>query len=207
MRALAIVLLLSFVCLFLYLPAMQPAEQWVQRLHAELQLHTRAWGPAHAQCILDDAIERSAGLRRAAPSLPGPADSAPGSPIDAAMATQVGATVARLADSAYLRSIEMLMTLAVFRLSALLSVLPWVVGPGLAAVVDGLVRRRIKSREFLQHHPEEFAAGLCCMLLTVGVAAIASILPVSVHPLFLLALPLAFVLSARLAIANYHTRA
>jgi hypothetical protein len=207
MRALAIVLLLSFVCLFLYLPAVQPADHWMKRLHVELQLHARAWGRGHAQRVLDDAIRRSAGLRRATPSLQEPQDRASGSPVDAAMATQMNATAARLTDSAYLRSIEMLVTLAAFRVSALLSVLPWLMGIGLAAVVDGLVRRRIKSREFLQHHPEAFAAGLCGMLLTLGVTAITSILPVVVHPMFELAMPLAFAMSARLAIANYHARA
>jgi hypothetical protein len=208
-RVLAIVQGLVFVCLLLYLPAVQPAEQWMQRLRDEVRLHQIAWGPQHTQRTLEQALQRSAGLRQAAPSLQPPSEtpSSPAGPMDAAIAAQMSAAVARLSDSSYLRAMEMLMTVAMFRLSALLSVLPWVAGPALTLPIDGVIRRKIKSREFLQHRPEAFAAGLAGMLLALGMSAIAFIAPLTVHPLFLFSVPLALALCLRLAIANYHARA
>ncbi|WP_377705340.1 DUF4400 domain-containing protein [Pseudoduganella sp. UC29_71] len=199
-RIVSIASLLGLLVLVLYLPSATPASAFVNRVRAEHGLHGTAWGQAHAQAALAralSAVERpvAAPLMPIYPSGQGRAGTAAGRQLDT-----VGQ---RIVGSGYLRSLNALLLLAVFRLAALAQLAPGLLMLAGACLADGLVRRWVKSREFSRHHPEIWIVSVCLGWLAVCGAVICSALPIAV-PVALLPL-LASVLCAciGMAIANY----
>jgi hypothetical protein len=76
----------------------------------------------------------------------------------------------------------------------------------LAALLDGFIRRIVKSNEFLQHKAELFALHASLAILIACGAVVAFVLPVTVHPLVLALVPAAIGVFGSLAVANYHRR-
>ena len=113
---------------------------------------------------------------------------------------------ARLFNNQYFKSIGALFALATYRFSAFVEWLPYLSVFVLAALLDGFIRRIVKSKEFLQHKPELFALHASLVILIVCGTVVAFVLPVTVHPLLLALVPASIGIFGSLAVANYHHR-
>lgn len=199
-RVVSIASLLILLVLVLYLPSATPASVFFDRVRAEHGLHGTAWGHGHAQAALAralSAVERpvAAPLMPAGTPRQGRAETAAGRQLDT-----VGQ---RILGSGYLRSLNALLLLAVFRLAALAQLAPGLLMLAGACLADGLVRRWVKSREFSRHHPEIWIASVCLGWLAICGTVICSVLPVSVPVTLLPLLASVLCVCTGVAIANY----
>jgi hypothetical protein len=112
----------------------------------------------------------------------------------------------RLLNNAYFRSVETLLTLASYRLAALIEAVPFLLVVMTAAVFDGFVLRIVKSKEFRRHDPEMFAAHVCGAILTVCATVGSCVLPATFTLPILWIAPLVLCFFASRAVANFHRR-
>lgn len=199
-RGVTIASLIMLLLLVLYLPAVTPPSTFFESIRGEYAAHGGAWGEARALKALESALAlldrpAAAPLMTGASVQQGRAATAAGRQFDT-----VGR---RLLESDYLRAFNALALLAGFRLALLAQLAPGLLLLAVAYVVDGLVRRWVKGREFAHHHPEVWTGSVCVAWLMSCAAVISSVLPVAV-PLVLL--PVLFggvCLCTAVAIANY----
>lgn len=205
-RVVTVVSLLCLLVLVLYLPSAHPAERFLAQLRAEHRAMTAFWGDAPALRILSRSLSMQDSARQATP-VPAAADAPPASAVDGAVAREMASVNQRLFDNAYFRSIDALVLLAAFRLSTLLEWLPWLAAFCAAALVDGVSVRLVKSKEFRHHDPELFALFACLAIVTACATVVAFVVPVTLHPLAMPAVPLLISLLLGRALANFHRRA
>jgi len=202
--ALSVAVLLASVFV-LYLPSVHSPEWFIEQLSIEHQLNADFWGAQHAAAImarmLDFHIE-------ALPDPGGPvlANAQSATQTDAAVVTQMTQLTGRLINNEYLKSIETLVVLASYRFSELVEWLPILTVFVAAAWFDGFVRRIVKSREFLRHSPGLFAVHSCLVIVVILGALVAFVVPLTLHPLALAAVPIPIGIFGGLAIANFHRR-
>ena len=204
-RFVATASLLALLILVLYLPSAHPPERFMNQLRAEHALNADFWGREPAMRILSRMLELQAVANEVAP-IPTQAKAAVPNAIDVAVGKQMAEVNARLFDNAYFRSVEALLALASYRLSALFEPLPFLLIFMAAAVFDGFVLRTVKSKEFRRHEPEMFAVHACGAIVTVCATVVALVLPVTIAPPVLCMLPVAVSLFAGGAAANFHRR-
>ena len=204
-RAVAVFSLSTLLLLILYLPSAHPPERFVQQLQQEHLRASDVWGIATADRILDRAMAMTS---RAGAASPLPTHHA--APEGQRSAGRIGQEMAqvnrRLFDNAYFRSIEALLELASYRLSALLEWAPKSLFLMLALLADSFARRVIKAHEFTRHDPELFALCLSAAIVTTCACALSLALPVSVHPLAWAAAPLGMAAPIARAVADFHRR-
>ena len=205
-RFVATASLLALLILVLYLPSAHPPERFMNQLRAEHALNADFWGNEPAMRILSRMLELQAVANEVAPIPIHAATAAAPNVLDFAMGKQMLEVNARLFNNAYFRSVETLLALASYRLSALLEPLPLLLIFVVATLVDGFVLRIVKAKEFRRHEPEMFAVHACGMIVTTCATVIALVLPVTLAPPMLCSVPLAFCLFASRAIANFHRR-
>ncbi|WP_093555030.1 DUF4400 domain-containing protein [Pseudoduganella namucuonensis] len=199
-RGVTIASLIMLLLLVLYLPAVTPPSAFFERIRSEYAAHGEAWGDARAHRALESAL---ALLDR-----PVVAPLMPGASVQQGRATtaaghQFDTVGRRLLDSDYLRAFNALALLASFRLALLGQLAPGLLLLAVAYVVDGVVRRWVKGREFVHHHPDVWTGSVCAAWLVACAAVMGLVLPV--------ALPLALLpimgggacLCIAVAIANY----
>jgi len=75
-----------------------------------------------------------------------------------------------------------------------------------AVLFDGFLVRIVKSKEFLLHNPEMFAVHICAAIMTACATVIAFVLPITLHPLALPAVPVVVSVFLSRAVANFHRR-
>lgn len=204
-RAVGVVLLTTLLVLALYLPSAYPPERFLGHVRVEHELNDRVWGREAALRILDRALVLQGGSQQTL--VPPAIAAAPNrSPLDAALADQISRATARLFGNSYFRSAQALAALGIFRLSSLLEWLPVLV-PFLAATLfDGAMRRIVKSKEFIRHDPEAYAISGSLLAFTCGAAAVALIVPVTLHPYLMAGAALAAGVLGPIAVANFHAR-
>ncbi len=112
----------------------------------------------------------------------------------------------RLFNNSYCRSIDTLLALAIWRLSTLIEWLPALVAFMLAPLLDGFLMRIVKAKEFLQHSTEMFALYVCATIMTACATILIFVLPITLHPLVLSAVPIAIDVFASRALADFHLR-
>lgn len=199
-RGVAIASLVTLLLLVLYLPAVTPPAAFFERVRSEYSAHGTAWGQGRAHRALEGAmtmLERpmSAPLINGASAQQGRAATATGRQFD---------TVSRrLLDSDYLHAFNALALLAGFRIAVLAQLAPGLLCLAAAYVVDGLVRRWVKGREFTHPHPEVWAGSVCCACIALCATIISSVLPVAVPLALLPSLAGGACLATAFAIANY----
>lgn len=203
-RVVAVVSLLCLLVLVLYLPSAHPPERFLAQLRTEHQATVIFWGEAPALRILSRALGMQDSARQA-PPVPSAAD-APAGTVDGAVAHKMASVNQRLFNNAYFRSIDALVLLAAFRLSTLLEWLPWLAAFAAAVLVDGLILRLIKSKEFRQHDPELFALYACLAIVTGWATVVGFVVPVTLHPLVMPAVPLLISLLLSRAVGSFHRR-
>ena len=204
-RIVAVVSLLCLLVLVLYLPSAHPPERFLAQLRMEHQVTTAFWGETPALRILSRALGLQDSARQATP-VPSAADAPPSSALGGAVAHEMASVNQRLFDNAYFRSIDALVLLAAFRLSTLLEWLPWLAAFALAVLVDGGIVRLIKSKEFRQHDPELFALHACLAIVVACATVVGFVLPVTLHPLVMPAIPIAISVLLSWAVASFHRR-
>ncbi|NVD97684.1 DUF4400 domain-containing protein [Massilia sp. BJB1822] len=203
-RAVTITSLLALLMLVLYLPSAYPAQAFLAQIRAEHAQHRAFWGETHALRMLETLFVLQAASPRQAPLMPAPEAGRP--PVDSAVHGEVGAIGGRLAGSAYLRSLNALVLLATYRLAVLACLLPATALFLALAIADGMIRRAVKSKEFIAHRPELFALGMCGTIMSTCAAVMACVVPAALPPLLLPSMPLTSGALINLALANYHKK-
>lgn len=204
-RAVAVASLLSLLALAVYLPSAHPPERFLAQLRTEHQSIAAYWGEAPSGRILAGAMSLHDTMRQVAP-VPSSLDAMSASAVGSAAAQEMASVNQRLMDNAYFRSIDALVLLAAFRLSTLTEWLPWLMVLAAAAMADGWTTRLIRAKEFRQHDPELFALYSCLAVITACAAAIGFVVPTTLHPLVIPAVPVAIGLLVGRAVSNFHLR-
>lgn len=199
-RGVAIASLVSLLLLVLYLPAVTPPTVFFERVRSEYAIHRATWGEGRAHRALEGAM---AMLERplSAPLMDGQTVQQGGAAT--AAGHQFNVVSRRLLDSDYLRAFNALALLSGFRLAVLMQLAPGLLCLAAAYVVDGMVRRWVKGREFAHHHPEIWTGSMCFACLTLCAAIISSVLPVLVPLSLLPSLAGCVCFAISFAIANY----
>ncbi len=203
-RAVSIVSLMMLLVLVLYLPSAHPPEHFIGLLRIEHELNAKVWGHEYALRMLSRMLALHAQTQQASP-LPQTftAPSAPGQ-IDGAVAAQLLQMTSRLVHNPYLRSLDALLALASYRLAVFLEWLPFLLVFVVAAVCDGAVRRIVKSKEFRQHSPERYALSVSMAIMLACGTVVAFVLPLTLHPVVLPAMPVGIGVFANIALGNFH---
>lgn len=205
-RIAAIATMVLFLCLFFYLPSVYGPERFLDQIHIEHDLNDRSCGEAHALRVLDRAITLHGEVQSNAPSPAAVSAAAASSPVETVAAQRLAEATARLFNNHYTRSIDALVTLFLFRLSGLLEWLALLVGFVVACVIDGYLRRSIKSKQFEQHSAELFSFYMALGVLIVCGSLVLFLLPVTIHPFALIAPPVLVGLFGNQGIANFHAQ-
>lgn len=197
--------MLAILCIVLYIPSSVPPERFLDVLRNEHALNESVWGEATAQRILSRMLD----MQEAGKQLSTPPESASqpqaGSAVDTAVAKQMGQVSTRLFGNPYFRSIDALFVLVTYRLSALVELVPLLLIFCGVVVVDGLVLRQVRAREFVPHSAELYGGSVVGGIAVGSAVVVACFLPLRLHPMFvtLSLLLMLFVLSR--ALANYHS--
>jgi hypothetical protein len=201
-RVTAIVSLMALLILVLYLPSRYPAQRFFEQLRLEHEQSMNYWGEQAAWQMLDRALRLQGNAASASP-IPSDRD-APSAPRFNAVAGEMSAINQRLFNNPYFRSVDALLVLACYRLSALLEWLPWLAVFVLAAMADALQVRVLKANEFVQHNPEMYALHATLAITVACSVVIACVLPWTWHPLLLPLAPLVVLTLLCLALGQYH---
>lgn len=202
-RAVAIASLVSLLALVLYLPSVRPASAFIATVRSEHAVLTDFWGRQHALQMLGRMLSWQPKVMSTPPLLPAgkPAAAANGN-VD----QEVAALGNRLLNNDYFRSLNGLFVLAIYRMAVILGLLPGVVPFVLAAIVDGFVRRAVKSKEFRGHNPEVFSACASGAIIAACVLVVLCAVPIVLAPALLPSLLVGAGCLAGTGIANYHKR-
>ena len=198
----ALTLLLIFV---LYLPAANPPERFLAQIRSEHTINASFWGEARAEFILDRALTMNQALSAASP-VPSTAQAPQTDRMAQAVAHEMERVNQRFFGNTYFRSIDSLLLLATFRLAALFEWLPVQAFVVLAIVIDGLIVRILRSKEFKPHDPEWFALHACAFVLLAGTNVLAFVVPITIAPTVLATVPIAGAFFLGRVIANFHRR-
>lgn len=205
-RIVAIATMALFLCLFFYLPSVYGPDRFLDQIHVEHALNERFCGEAHALRVLDRAITLHGDVEARSPR-PAAASAAPlSSRVDAVAAYRLAEATAQLFNNHYTRSIDALLTLFLFRVAGLIDWLPFLMAFVVACVLDGYLRRSVKSSEFEEHSAEHVGVYWALGTLVVCGSLVLSLLPVTFHPFFLIVPPILVGVFGNQAIANYHGR-
>jgi len=197
--------LLALLVLVLYLPSACPPQRFIEQVRIEAGLNNAIWGKEHATRILARMLDIQATTKKGNP-VPSIADAPSPAGADAAVANEMRQVNRRLFNNPYFQSIDALLILATYRLSALVEWLPVLLVFMLAVLFDGFLVRIIKSKEFGQHNPEVYALNASAAIMTACATVLAFVLPITLHPLALPMVPLSISIFMSRAVANFHRR-
>jgi hypothetical protein len=202
-RIVTIFSLVSLLMLVLYLPAAKPAGAFISHVRIEHASLAEFWGQDHAIAMLAKMLDLQP-------------DSTPNPPLisiaqgpagrGGKVPPEVAAVGSRLLNNEYFRSLNALLVLATYRAAVVLYLFPGLVPFFVAALVDGVVRRSVKGKDFSGHNPEVFAVCMsgaivaCCCLVITCVLPIQ--LPVALMPVLMFCCGAL----ANIGLANYHKR-
>ncbi len=204
-RFVSTVSLLVLLVLVLYLPSVYPPNQFFDQVRIEHALNAQFWGERNAADILArmlDFQEAKTQVLPASPTVNPRGANTGGNPV----AFQMTQVTNRFFNNPYFRSISSLFVLASYRFSALIEWLPILLVFMAVVLLDGVLVRMIKSKEFLQHNPQIFALFACASIATACATIIAFVLPITLNPLTISILPIVLSVFMRQAVANFHRR-
>lgn len=201
--AVCVVLVTVFV---LYVPSAHPPAYFVEQLRFEHNSTVAFWGQDHAMRILARMLALRSHVKDASPVAQPVERVEAGSPVNAALTSQVVQVTTRLYSNEYFNAVEALLVLASYRYAELVE---WLGALAILIPViwfDALVRRIVKSKEFLHHNPEVYGLHLCFLILLLGATIIAFVLPAALPPWTWALMPIGFAFFSGFAIANFHRR-
>lgn len=201
-RVVATLSLLVLGTLVLYLPSTTPADHFLRQIRIEHGLSAQQFGPA----VADAALSRTVAWLAKPPTASDVGGTPPsvGNPV---IIAQVAALSERLQHNPYLLAINALLALATFRLCLMLEWLALLMPFTVLCLCDGAMLRVVKSREFRAHDPEVMAA---CSVLSIVLACallILLVMPRTLPPVWLVAIPAIIAGLLGRAVANFHRRA
>lgn len=204
-RIVVIGTMLVFLALLFYLPSAYEGATFIERIRVEYDESVEHWGEEHALGALSAAAGLHATQRK--PPAPGTVQSSvPRVGVDNAAAQRLAQASERLVNNQYVRSINALLSLFIYRLVATLSLYPLGLLFLIAGLADGLAVRKIRARELGLHDPEVFATfGAATAFILCG-TAIMFLLPIHIHPLLLLLPPIFASACLNQVVANYRAR-
>jgi Domain of unknown function (DUF4400) len=197
-------MMLAILCIVLYIPSASPPERFTEVLRAEHAVHRDVWGAAVADRILGRMLDMQQGTPPLSEPPPHAVQAGGQSAVDAAVAAQMAQVNMRLFGNPYFRSIDSLFALATYRLSAIMELLPLLLFFLVVVVVDGLVLRQVRAKEFVAHSAEMFGGSLVAAIVLGAMVAVSVFLPIRLHPMFFTLSLLAMLFALSRAIANYH---
>jgi hypothetical protein len=204
-RFVSTVSLLVLLVLVLYLPSVYPPNRFFDQVRIEHDLNATFWDERHAALILTRMLDFHDIKKQVDPLSPladAPVPNTGSNPV----AFQMTQVTNRFFNNPYFRSIDSLFVLASYRVSALIEWLPVLLVFMAVVLLDGLLIRIIKSKEFLQHNPQIFSLYACATIATSCVTAIAFVLPVTLNPVAIPILPIVLSVFISRAAANFHRR-
>ena len=204
-RVVSTVSLVLVLMLVLYLPSAYSPERFIHQLRMEHGLTVGFWGHDAATRIMSRTLDLQTTVKEVGP-VPSLTDTFAVSAIDQAVAKQMSHVNERLFNNPYFRSIDALLALATYRFSVLLESLPVLVLFMAPVLFDGYVLRIVKSKEFIQHHPERFALYACAAIIIACATVIAFVLPVTLSPFVLTLVPAVLSICVGRSIAHFHRR-
>lgn len=205
-RGVLVVSLTTLLVLVLYLPSAYPPQRFIAELRTEHAQLAAFWSVERAERVLIRALDIQAATAQHIP-IPDVRAASTLATMQSAVAAEMSAVNARLFDSPYFRSVDALLLLASYRLFATLEWLPSLALFAAAATLDAGVVRSIKARQFGHHDPEAFAACAAGTVVLVCGTLVAFVLPATLPPWMMLALPIAMIVLAAGAMRNVHRRA
>ncbi len=204
-RFVSTVSLLVLLILVLYLPSVYPPDRFFDQVRIEHDLNVAFWEERHATRILTRMLDFHDIKKQVDPTSPlvgAQRPTAGSNPV----ATQMAQVTSRFFNNPYFRSIDSLLVLASYRVSALIEWLPVLLVFVAVVLLDGFLLRIIKSKEFLQHNPQVFSLYACATIATSCAAAIAFVLPITLNPVAIPVLPVVLSVFMSRAAANFHRR-
>ncbi|WP_247869564.1 DUF4400 domain-containing protein [Herbaspirillum sp. ST 5-3] len=205
-RVVSAVSLVLVLIAVLYLPAAHPPQRFLSQLRIEHELNADFWGGEYALRILARMLDLHEERQQASP-LPRTFTETPTpGQVDVAVAAQMAQMTSRLTGNPYFRSLDALLALTTYRYSVFAQWLPYLLVFVLAAVFDGAMWRLVKGKEFLQHSPEMYALYASMAIMVACGTVVAFVIPVTLHPVFLVTVPIWIGIFAGLALANFHIR-
>jgi len=202
LRGLLLVTLVGVIAIVLYFPSTIGAEQYYAMLREERFSVAALWGEGQSSRI--DALAGRMYRASLDPPVPGPLGNV--DRVDAAnRAAGAGADqlLARLGNNDYARSLEAALSVATYRFAAFLMFMPFFVPFTVAAIVDGLTERKIRSVGFTND-----SAGLYGMYGGFAVLLLCGVLvslawPDLVPPTLLALIPISIAVLIGRAAANF----
>lgn len=202
-RIVTICSLVSLLMLVLYLPAAKPAEVFISQVRVEHALLSEFWGKDHAMAMLAKMVDLQPDSTASPPLIP----IAQGQAGQGAnVLPEVAAVGDRLMNNDYFRSLNALLVLATYRAAVVLYLLPGLLPFLVAAVVDGVVRRSVKGKDFSGHNPEVFAACVSGAIVACCFLVIGCVLPIQLPAALMPTLLFGCGALANIGLANYHKR-
>lgn len=201
-RYLAIALAAGMLGLVLWLPAAYPAAQFYQTVRADHEACSKLWGKRFARAALDSALSVGA-----VEPLPRTIDTGTASPTGLAerrLAIRVQGMMDRINGSPYMRGVDAMATLGMYRLATLRHL---AFGIGLfllPALADAAMRRIIRTHEFRRHDPERYSLALAGAMVMTMILLTCGVLPLSQSPYLALYLMLLMVYCLHVVLANFH---
>lgn len=204
-RLTAIAALTTMLILVLYLPAAHPPERFIAQLRTEDALNIAFWGEYRAARIMERMLDFNSTLATASP-VPASKDAPATDHLNRAVASEMKQVNQRLFNNAYFRSIDALLVLATYRFSSMLEWLPALWFAILSIVLDGMMVRIVKSKEFKHHDPEMFALHACAVVLLGCGTVVSFVLPINLPVPSMAVIVLAVSLFMSRALANFPRR-
>lgn len=202
-RIVTICSLVLLLMLVLYLPAAKPAGVFIAQVRVEHALLSEFWGRDHAMAMLAKMLDLQPDSTPSPPLIPiaqGPEGKG------AKVLPEVAAVGNRLLNNEYFRSLNALLVLATYRAAVVFYLLPGLLPFLVAAVVDGIVRRSVKGKDFSGHNPEVFAACVSGAIMACCCLVIACVLPIQLPVALMPMLMFSCGALANVGLANYHKR-
>ncbi len=173
--------------LFLYAPANHSRDYFLRLLEQEHFDNAAMWGQAHAGRTLQRMLWLVGETTRN--RLPGGL----GKPRDDMAGAQAGVGVAgrgadveimrRVQQSEYVQAMDGLFVLSMYRLAALVELVPWLFPLLLAAVADGAFERARRRSEFVAQSPGMYGLFLAGLILTAASIPLLCSWPARIDPL------------------------
>ncbi|HEX8606430.1 MAG TPA: DUF4400 domain-containing protein [Pseudoduganella sp.] len=201
-RYLAIALAAGMLGLVLWLPASQPAAQFYQAARADHAACSKLWGRRFATAALDSALAMA--VVEPLPRKFDTATAGPSGPAERRLAVRMQGMLDRIYGSPYMRGVDAMMTLALYRLATLGYLTVGICLFLVPAITDAAMRRIIRTYEFRRHDPERYAFALAgAMAMTVALFA-SCVLPMPLPPYLAPCIMLMMVYCLHVVLANFH---
>ncbi|HRO57556.1 MAG TPA: DUF4400 domain-containing protein [Burkholderiaceae bacterium] len=173
-------------------------------LRAEHAVNTEAWGPEAADRTLERMLDLSQLSQPLAQAPPPAVQVHQQSSANREMAASFDAMSERFFSNSYFRSIDALLLLVTYRLSALVELLPLLGCLAVLGIVDALAVRQIRIRKLGTANAEVFSVQAVGAIVLLAITFVGLFVPVQLTPWMVSAFPIFAVLAITRSMSQYH---